>query len=74
MVLTVESGPVGALVLLLEVEARGAPARLVAESRTAPPFPMGALSAVWGRAGGPGGDRASIPLSDLVVLARYALR
>lgn len=70
-VLTVDSGPVGALVLLLEAGRRGAPRRLEPlEASAAPGFPGGALRATWsasGSAESPVGPR------DLVELARYAL-
>ena len=67
----VDAGPVGALLLLLAIEAAAAPATL--ESRgpaDAPGFPGGALVARWdGAVGRPDAPR----LSDLVALARYAL-
>ncbi len=67
----VESGPLGALVLLLEVDRRGPPSSL--EPRSAgddPAFPAGAIRATWGRATSAG----ALGLHDLVELARYALR
>jgi hypothetical protein len=67
----VESGPVGALVLLLEADRRGVPDRL--ETREAGEdrgFPQGAIVATWG----PGASGASkIGPKELVDLARYAL-
>jgi len=69
----VESGPVGALVLLLEIDARGAPHELWAEDTAAPPFPQGALGAAWGPARGAPPERRAIPVADLVALARYGL-
>jgi hypothetical protein len=71
-VLTVESGPVGALVLLLQWEARGEPNRLVThEAGELPAFPGGALEARW-TPGSP--ERVlAFPLADVVGLARYAL-
>ncbi|HTW55902.1 MAG TPA: hypothetical protein VMG36_05595 [Thermoplasmata archaeon] len=69
--LTVDSGPVGALLLLLEAGVRGPPRRWeTIEAPTAPGFPGGALRGTWssrGPAGGPIGPR------DLIELARYAL-
>lgn len=67
----VESGPLGALVLLLEIDRRRAVPPL--ESREAgvdPGFTSGAIRAEWGRSSpaGPGPN-----LRDLVELARYAL-
>jgi hypothetical protein len=69
----VDSGPVGALVLLLEADRRGAPNTLgAAEAGHDPSFPAGALFAVWGAGRVP---TDSVPvLRDLVELARYALR
>ncbi len=67
-----DSGPVGALVLLMEMDRRGEPTRLVPHDAGAVPgFPMGSLEAVWaaGAAREPGG----LPIRDLVELARYAL-
>jgi hypothetical protein len=71
-VLTVDSGPVGALVLLLRWEERGSPSRLVThEAGELPSFPSGALEARWeGRTKTP---TLALPLSDVVALARYAL-
>jgi hypothetical protein len=66
-----DSGPVGALVVLLACGERGLPDRLhpllAGES---PRFPMGAIEAAWG--GSAAGGRA-LSISDLVGLARYAL-
>ncbi|MCI4368660.1 MAG: hypothetical protein L3K09_03760 [Thermoplasmata archaeon] len=70
--LTVDSGPLGALVLLLEVDRRGAPDSLRTwEAGAIPGFPQGAVGAAWGD----GAERgaAQLPLADLVKLARYAL-
>ena len=67
-----DSGPVGALVLLMEIDRRGEPTRLVPhDAGKLPGFPMGALEAEWapGRPPEPGG----LPIPDLVGLARYAL-
>ncbi|MCI4320028.1 MAG: hypothetical protein L3K23_07860 [Thermoplasmata archaeon] len=69
--LVAESGPVGALVVVIECTTRGVPDRLtpvLAGER--PDFPMGAIEAEWG--GEASGGRA-LSLSDLVGLARYAL-
>jgi hypothetical protein len=69
--LVAESGPVGALVVVIECTVRGVPDRLtpvLAGER--PGFPMGAIEAEWG--GDPSGGRA-LHLADLVGLARYAL-
>jgi hypothetical protein len=67
-----DSGPVGALVILLEVDRRGPPGRLAAhDGGSLPKFPSGALEAVWGSGRRP--SRPPLPLSDLVALARYAL-
>ena len=70
--LAVDSGPVGALVLLLEIDRRGPPTALGAENagRNAA-FPSGAIVAAWGRVAVPTDARPRI--ADLVELARYAL-
>jgi len=68
----VESGPVGALVLLLEIDRRGPPTLLVArEANAVPEFTQGAIEARWGP--GAAATGPSLPISDLVGLARYAL-
>lgn len=67
----VDSGPVGALVLLLEADRRGVPTRLeTREAGDRPTFPQGALVAVWG---GRAGRAEGLAAKDLVDLARYAL-
>jgi len=68
----VDSGPLGALVLLLEIDRRGAPLALGAqEAGRDRAFPSGAIVAAWGGGVVPSD---SIPgLADLVELARYAL-
>jgi hypothetical protein len=70
--LRVDSGPVGAIVLLLEVDRRGSPSALgAANAGRDPAFPTGALVARWGTGAVP---TDSLPrLADLVELARYAL-
>jgi hypothetical protein len=70
--MAVDSGPVGALVLLLEIDRRGPPAALGAENadRDAA-FPSGAIVAGWGGVTVPTDSRPK--LTDLVELARYAL-
>lgn len=70
--IAVDSGPLGALVLLLEVERRGLPGALGArEAGGDPAFPMGAIVAGWGGEEVPTDSRPR--LEDLVELARYAL-
>ena len=70
--LRVDAGPVGALVLLLEMDRRGLPSGLgAADGSRDPAFPSGALVAVWGSGTVPADSRPQ--LSDLVDLARYAL-
>ncbi len=68
-----DSGPVGALVLLLEADRRGAlPALGAREAGGSPAFAAGALVAGWG---GEVVPHDTVPeLRDLVELARYALR
>ncbi|HYA70694.1 MAG TPA: hypothetical protein VEH28_04920 [Thermoplasmata archaeon] len=70
--LTVDSGPLGALVLLLEIDRRGPPTGLGAsEAGREPRFPSGAIVAAW--------DGEAVPEDskptgrDLVDLARYSL-
>lgn len=73
LILAVDSGPVGALVLLLEADRRGAPRILCSQNAGRnPAFASGALVAVWGRIPDPPSD-GPVRLSDLVELARYAL-
>jgi hypothetical protein len=68
----VESGPVGALVLLLEADRRGFPGTLEpVEAGVDPAFPGGAIRALWHRTAAPGAS--PLDLQDLVRLARYAL-
>ncbi|MGP8078221.1 MAG: hypothetical protein ACLQD8_06735 [Thermoplasmata archaeon] len=68
----VDSGPLGALVLLLEIDRRGPPRALGAqEAGRDPAFAGGAIVAVWGEEAAP---TDSLPrFQDLVELARYAL-
>ncbi len=70
--IAVDSGPLGALVLLLEIDRRGPPTALGAESagRDAA-FRSGAIVAAWGEVAVPIDARPR--LEDLVDLARYAL-
>lgn len=70
--LTVDSGPVGALVVLLEADSRGPPGLLAGrDAGTLPAFTQGAIEAGWGPAAhAPPG---ALGLPDLVALARYAL-
>jgi len=71
-ILTVDSGPVGALVLLLRWDERGEPVRLVThEAGALAAFPSGALEAGW--TDGSTERSLAVPLADLVGLARYAL-
>jgi hypothetical protein len=67
-----DSGPVGALVILLECFRRGPPSALgAANAGTDPAFPSGEIVAAWGTAAVP---KDSVPrILDLVELARYAL-
>jgi hypothetical protein len=68
----VDSGPVGALVLVLEADRRGFPRTLEpVEAGADPAFSGGAIRARWGRAGVP--SVSPLTLHDLVELARYAL-
>jgi hypothetical protein len=70
--LVVDSGPVGALVLLLEIDRRGAPSVLNArEANAVRGFGQGAIEARWGASALASGP--ALPMADLVALARYAL-
>jgi len=70
--IAVDSGPVGALVLLLEIDRRGPPAQLGAENAGRDrAFPSGAIVAGWGAVTVPTDSRPTV--RDLVELARYAL-
>jgi len=70
--IAVDSGPVGALVLLLEADVCGLPSALGAGNagRDAA-FPSGSLVAIWGSKAPPDDTRPT--LRDVVELARYAL-
>ncbi|MGI0151922.1 MAG: hypothetical protein ACREC5_08305, partial [Thermoplasmata archaeon] len=66
-----ESCPVGALVLLLEIDRAGRlPSLAPIPSDADPSFPGGAIEAWWGAAG----EGPSLPLRQLVALARFALK
>lgn len=68
----VESGPVGALVLVLEMDRRGPATSVTAVAAgERPHFDQGAIEARWGTA--PSAPAGGPSLSDLVELARYAL-
>ncbi|MGI0071836.1 MAG: hypothetical protein ACRECT_07240 [Thermoplasmata archaeon] len=70
--LVVDSGPLGALVVLLEVDRRGPPTTLGAQDAGhAPAFPSGAIVAAWGTLAVRTDSRPRV--ADLVELARYAL-
>ena len=72
--LLVESGPVGALVILLEAGIRGIPSRIEGiEGTVEPAFPSGAIRAYWG-ASNASTRGTLVTMTDLVDLARYALR
>jgi hypothetical protein len=70
--LAVDSGPVGALIVILEIDRRGPPSAIGAENagRDAA-FPAGAIVAAWGEVAVPTDSRPKV--ADLVELARYAL-
>lgn len=70
--ITTDAGPVGALVLLLEIEQWGPPNFLHSVNSSGPPFPQGSLEAGWGRAT-PRTNGRPLPMEDVVALARYAL-
>jgi hypothetical protein len=67
-----DSGPVGALVILLEIDRRGPPSAIGAQDAGRDPaFGSGALIAAWG--GDPIEFDSRPTVDDLVKLARYAL-
>ena len=68
--LTVDAGPVGALLVLVEASERGAPQQLT-QREGDPSFRAGLLRAVWGTSGWSSGT--PVPFADIVALARYAL-
>jgi hypothetical protein len=68
----VDSGPLGALVVLLEADRRGLPTALgTRNAGEDPAFPSGAIAAGWGGEAVPADSRPR--LADLIELARYAL-
>jgi len=68
----VDSGPLGALALVLAIDRRGPPSALGAlHGGRDPAFPSGAIVAVWGTGSVPEDERPR--LADVVDLARYAL-
>lgn len=70
--LEVDSGPLGALLVLLEADRRGVlPALAAREAGADPAFPRGAIVARWGP--GPAKAVPGPTVHDLVELARYAL-
>jgi hypothetical protein len=70
--ITVDPGPVGALVLLLALHGRTAPRRLETADRAPAPFRNGAFRVSWVSRPPLEGGR-ELPESELVGLARYAL-
>ncbi|MHB8351833.1 MAG: hypothetical protein ACYDFT_03950 [Thermoplasmata archaeon] len=69
--LRAESCPVGALVLLLEIDRTGRqPALRPVSADEDPSFPRGALEALWEVPGA----ASTLPISDLIALARFALK
>ncbi len=68
----VDSGPVGALLVLLEMERRGPPSLLTThDAGESPGFPQGAIEARWDE--GTTRPEFALPIADLIQLARYAL-
>ena len=67
------SGPVGALLLLLEMDRRGRPRHLRGRAAAkASGYPDGAIEAEWGT-GTAEEARPEVPIEDLLALVRYAL-
>jgi hypothetical protein len=72
--LRAESGPVGALVILLEADRRGTLPELESwDSGRSPAFPSGAIVAHWEPTAAVRTTAEPPRISDLVELARYAL-
>lgn len=72
MEITADSGPLGALVLLLEIDQRGIPGSLTQHpARELAGFDSGAIRARWSTTVHDG--KGAVPLADIVALARYAL-
>jgi hypothetical protein len=68
----VDSGPLGALVMLLEMERLGPPTVLTTHDAVPNgPFPTGSIEARWSDT--PVASEDPLPLDDLIRLARYAL-
>jgi hypothetical protein len=68
----VDSGPLGALVLMLALDRRGVPTAWGAlHAGRDPAFPAGAIVAIWGPEIAPADDQPRF--QDVVDLARYAL-
>ena len=67
-----DSGPLGALVLMLAIDRRGLPTTLGAShAGRDPAFPAGSIVAVWGTGSPPSDDQPRF--EDVVDLSRYAL-
>jgi hypothetical protein len=66
-----DPGPLGALLLVLEVAERGAPDWVRGVDGASPGFPDGALAAGWSTAIPPSGR--DLDVDELVPVARYAL-
>jgi hypothetical protein len=73
-ILIVDAGPVGALIVLLEIDRRGEVPLLTSLSAGVDPeFPQGGLSARWPGSVFPPHGTPELPMADLIALARYAL-
>ena len=69
-----DAGPVGALVLLLEIDRRGALPHLASVAPgVIPGFGQGGIRATWPGGGTPAFSLDELPVTDLIGLARYAL-
>lgn len=67
-----DSGPLGALILVLEIDERGVPGSLTQHpAHELTGFGSGAIRARWSPS--PRDEPGKVPLSDIVGLARYAL-
>ena len=69
-----DAGPVGALVLLLDIDRRAELPHLSAlATGSDPAFAQGGITARWPRGSHEASPSTELPFADLVALARYAL-
>ncbi len=74
LLLVADAGPVGALVLLLEIDRRGErPLLTPIPAGSDPDFPEGGISARWYTVPPVSSLGSGLPIAELIALARYAL-